>query len=84
MWSSDPRMGGLQLFVQSVNFFFAGFNYFHIYLLRKPPFCCFVSLFRCCCSHTLVFRTALVHETHVFNTHTEWNLLSTRRVRVLP
>ena len=50
------------------------FTSFHSPIFLLVPFPCFVVLFHSCCAHVQVLGTTLLHEWHIFCSHTELNL----------
>ena len=75
--SSDPGrdcMPELQLGL-GTSLFHVYFTYFHFRYFSACLLPLFM-FFRSCCSHALVFGKTLVHEFHIFYSHSEWYLLS--------
>ena len=62
--------------VTGQDFFFSCPLTFHNHSSLLTFFLCFIVLFQSWWSHAQVFGKTLLHEFPIFNSHTEWNLLS--------
>ena len=77
-WVVAPRGDDgreLQLGLET-SLFIAHLGHFHFHSFLLLSFLFFFVFFHSCRFHAQVFGRTLMHEFHVFYSHTEWNLLS--------